>query len=358
MANIPANKKNEQYSSPFSSSTLWINTLKRYLPYCMIWLAAWTLYFACSGNFPFAAAKFQANGNEIPLKANPRVRSQIGPWSHAPKNQTYLAALPWRPWFFVSGAGVLFLSLTMLIQDKLESAKVSRSTRRKMRELEQAALRSQMNPHFIFNALNSIQSFVAKGDRQTANSYLARFAKLMRSTLYLANAQKITLHEELDMLENYLELEQMRFQNVFRYQITSAENLDLFDVEIPPMLVQPFIENAILHGLTPKNGPGMIHVDFRLEGRHLAITVKDNGIGLEQSLRHKPQGGPQHRPIGLMLTRRRLELLEKTPVESTLDIFEEKDKYGQVAGTTVKLHIRLEEEPKQRFSLAAFSQLF
>lgn len=294
---------------------------------------------------------------EKPLETIPAMRSQFdtGTSLLTLENQTFSTVGLWRPRFIVTGACLLCLGLLFYFHGRFSSAKEDLFVKHQMRELEQAALRSQMNPHFVFNALNSIQRCIAEGDNQTANCYLARFAKLMRSTLRFANTPKITLQEEKEMLENYLELECMRFKPALTYQISVPKDLDLYDVEIPPMLIQPLIENAIHHGLTPKNGPGMVHVDFCTEGRHLLVQVKDNGVGYQQSLLQKHLESGQHHSIGLMLTRRRLELLANTPEDSSLEIAENKDAAGSPCGTTAQLRISLKEEERQKggFSIAA-----
>ena len=141
------------------------------------------------------------------------------------------------------------------------------------------SLRSQMNPHFIFNALNSVNQFIAKNDERAANKFLAEFSKLMRLVLDSSQEDFIPLAQEKDMLSLYLKLEHLRFRDKFDYELHIDENLDLEVIEIPPMLLQPYIENAIWHGLRCKETEGMLYVDISEKDNNIWATISDNGIG-------------------------------------------------------------------------------
>ncbi len=211
-------------------------------------------------------------------------------------------------WLLFSLAGALGMGFAYRWQ--LRQKQQQATTREKFRELESAALRAQMNPHFIFNCLNSIQHFVADNNADAAAHYLACFARLVRLALHGAVDGYHSLREEIEMLNNYLLLEQLRFQRRFAYRISVDAAIDLDDTPLPPLLVQPFVENALLHGLQNKSEMGFIAVAFALKDRKLIITITDNGPGL------KATNDPKHphRSVGMMLTQQRLALLsdEKT----------------------------------------------
>ena len=212
---------------------------------------------------------------------------------------------------------------------------------RKITELERSALRAQINPHFIFNALNSIQRLINSGDKISANRYLTKFAHLVRSAIDQSKVTKINLEDEIKMLENYLELEKMRFESGFDYRISVGEDIETFAVEILSMLIQPFVENAIIHGMTQKKEKGKIEIDFRREDKILLATITDNGIGIEQSLKKKGPDQSLQKSLGMMVTQRRLELLSGSENKHTLKVEELKGTEGEVLGTRVTLKIMM-----------------
>jgi ligand-binding sensor domain-containing protein/two-component sensor histidine kinase len=169
-------------------------------------------------------------------------------------------------------------------------------------EIEQRALRLQMNPHFIFNTLNSIQGVIAREDNKTARRALAQFAKLMRTILQNSREENISLEEEFETLKQYLELAQFTHENCFTFGFEA--NDDLLACEVPPLILQPFVENAILHGLVPKGGGEILVSAYRRDDQ-LLLTVEDNGVGMAREAA-EPQAG--HRSTGLEVTRERLSL--------------------------------------------------
>lgn len=172
------------------------------------------------------------------------------------------------------------------------------------------SLRTQMNPHFIFNALNSINNYIAQQDERAANKYLADFSRLMRMVLEYSQKDFIPFEEELRLLKLYLKLEHARFGEQFEYEIEEAPGLDTTDVEIPPMLLQPFVENAIWHGLRYKSGKGHLRLSIRPAGNHrLQIEIADNGIGRARSQSVKTKRQAQYQSTGLSNTQQRMALL-------------------------------------------------
>lgn len=177
--------------------------------------------------------------------------------------------------------------------------------------LDLKALRSQMNPHFIFNALNSVNNFIAKNDELNANKYLVRFSKLMRSILDNSDLDYIPLSKEVEVLDLYLQLENMRFPDKFSFKFEVDEQINVNDYEVPPMLIQPHIENAIWHGLRYKETDGILKVNLTQENDCLKITVEDNGIGRKKSQELKTKNQQSTQSRGIKNTQKRMEILSK-----------------------------------------------
>lgn len=225
-------------------------------------------------------------------------------------------------WFYILTAIGSALLLFVFIRRQLSSMRIKQeeksATQQKLVELQQKALASNLNPHFIFNSLNSIQHFINSHNPAEANDYLSKFSRLMRMQLNMADKSFITLHEEITRLEFYLSLEQMRFGEKLTWQITIDPKIDPYRLEIPNMIIQPFIENAIWHGIMPSAEPGNIHLNIQLlPGKKLEITVIDNGVGYGQ---HKSTIAPSHESKGVKLITDRLNLLD--PDASNLLVFE------------------------------------
>lgn len=212
--------------------------------------------------------------------------------------------------------------------------------------LEQKSLNASMNRHFIFNALNSIQYFINTRDRVSANKYLTNFAQLIRKNLDSATWEdnRISLDEEVARIRLYLSLESMRFKDRFVYEIRS-EGIDLESIKIPAMIMQPFIENSIIHGILPKEEVlGRIDIDMKIEGNILEISIKDNGIGVHQSLSKKNHDMGDHRSQGMEITSKRIELLQKVSNQSMELIGPEEivGEDGSINGTYVLLKLYVE----------------
>ena len=202
-----------------------------------------------------------------------------------------------------------------------------------------AALRAQMNPHFIFNCLNSIKAFIFDNDVDKADDYLTRFARLIRQVLENARSEHITLHTELDTLRLYLDMEAMRFKEKLAYSIQVSAELDTHFIEIPPMLVQPYVENAIWHGLMHKPEGG--RVDIRIghhQHKQLIICVTDNGVGRLRAAELNSKSANKHRSFGLKINADRIALLnEHTQSQMKVSIHDRTDATGRVCGTEVLL---------------------
>ena len=154
-----------------------------------------------------------------------------------------------------------------------------------MLALEQQSLNSSMNRHFIFNALNSIQYYINRQDRLAANRYLSDFAKLIRKNLDSSQDNLTSLRDEIERLELYLKLEHMRFKDKFEYKINIDPALNLDQIKVPAMLVQPFLENSIWHGLLPRESQGYVQIDIISRNKHVEFMITDNGVGIDNSLK-------------------------------------------------------------------------
>lgn len=177
----------------------------------------------------------------------------------------------------------LLLFLVLYIFQKNKNSKLKLKQEKLL--LEQKVLQTQMNPHFIFNALTAIQKTIFDNDPIKSASYLSKFAKLIRQNFEFVSKKEIHLSEDLDALKNYIETQQLRFENKFDYNITIDNNIDASYIKIPPMLLQPFVENAIEHGLKPKSGKGLLEIKITKENDLLCFKITDNGVGLSKSIK-------------------------------------------------------------------------
>lgn len=206
-------------------------------------------------------------------------------------------------------------------------------------QLEQKSLQLQMNPHFLFNALTSIKSLVARQNLSAAQEEINAFAQLMRGVLNNSRKQSITLAEEILVLEKYLHLEQFCHQDKFEYKITVAPDLDLQEIEIPPMLIQPFVENAVVHGVTNLQHRGKIEIKFARKGELIECTIEDNGMGREKAARLREEKKPGHQPVAVEVTRERLEALRDGAAYIPLQIEDIVHSNNEIGGTRVILRL-------------------
>ena len=200
-----------------------------------------------------------------------------------------------------------------------------------------------MNPHFIFNALNSIQHFIIKNESNFALSYLSKFSKLVRNILENSVQNRISLEDEIAFLKNYIEIESFRFNNRITFEINLDSDLDSETIEIPSMLIQPYVENAIVHGLMYKKSEGKVSVTFAKEGSLLKCTILDNGIGRKASREIKDKLAKSHQSFGMPITKSRLEILNKSKDSNTTVIIEDVlGKEQTVIGTKVEIYIPID----------------
>lgn len=254
-----------------------------------------------------------------------------------------------RWWFIVFEVGALIALGALIVRwrKKVFLEKIERDQlelKSKMLSLEQQSLNSSMNRHFIFNALNAIQYYINRQDRLSANRYLSSFAKLIRKNLDSSQMNFATLNEELERLNLYLQLEKMRFADRFDYTITVDDAIDGHSVKLPSMLLQPFLENSIWHGILPKEGNGTVCVDVCPHGQNaMRVSVTDDGIGFNTSMRNKT-GDSDHISRGMDITSGRLELLRKATGKELRIVGPEELRTadGAVCGTRVEIILPLD----------------
>lgn len=244
-------------------------------------------------------------------------------------------------WYFILLYIVLVVVLFYIILKlSIQSVNKKNYMLNRMMELERMALAAQMNPHFIFNSLNSIHSFLLYEENENAEKYLLRFAKLIRQTLANSRVSYITIEEEHETLKNYILLESMRFKNVFTFQIEcDPRQLPSYPC-IPPMLIQPYVENAILHGLVKRSVGGELFLKFYIEDEVLKVEIQDNGVGYSESKKKKRDSN--HKSYGTQITEERLKSLQGKNKEAfTVSISHVDDSDPEFPGTRVILSIPL-----------------
>ncbi|GAB4286245.1 MAG: hypothetical protein Kow0068_11820 [Marinilabiliales bacterium] len=271
--------------------------------------------------------------------------NSAGLWN---KNPVCLNIIVTPPWWQTTIFRILFvLAVLLLIGGSIFG--IIRKIRRKHNiekqiiDLQRKSLRLQMNPHFIFNTLNSIQYFILKNDKLASNKYLSMFSKLMRKILDNSDKNYITIREEVETVKLYIELEQLRFDGKFDYEIDIVNDEEIIEKQIPAMILQPYVENAIIHGLVHKDdGKGQLRISLENIGNYLIFTVEDNGIGRERAMEIRNMSKHKHRSMGKEITQSRLELIKMIhKKEIDLKIDDLTDDEGNPVGTRVQFKIPL-----------------
>jgi LytS/YehU family sensor histidine kinase len=281
-----------------------------------------------------------------------RACNEDGVWNKIPTKLEIEIETPfWRTWWFIlsSVLSSLFILIILVrwrikrIQLKAIEVQQKIQLEKEVLELEQKALRLQMNPHFIFNALNSIQSLIGSGNEQQARYFLAKFSRLMRQILANSRTTTITLEEEISTLENYLLIEKFCTGDRFDYSISCSEQLEKDYIQIPPMLIQPFVENAIKHGfkshpLQATDFRGNIKITFEEDENQLLCTIQDNGIGRKKAAELNQQSKETyHESTAMKVIEERLAIVNQD--SNQLEIKDLVDAENKCIGTQVKLKI-------------------
>jgi len=280
-----------------------------------------------------------------------KVVNGYGVWTT--KNIEVIITPPWwtNIWLRIAVvlliAGIFYGIIRWLLRQKFnrqlersEKDKQLAELRQKTGELEMQALRAQMNPHFVFNSLNAINRFILQNNKAQASEYLTKFSRLVRMILQNSQSTLITLESELESLRLYLELEALRFDNHFEYKVTVPRDLDIEILKVPPLIIQPYAENAIWHGLMHKDEKGYLGINIELQGNYLLITIKDDGVGREQSAARTSKSATKHKSMGLKITADRIKNLQRTAaLVSPVAINDLVHADGTAAGTEVIIKI-------------------
>jgi hypothetical protein len=226
----------------------------------------------------------------------------------------------WNTWWFRTLAiATIILSVYLFYRSRIafirKEEKKKTAFNKQLAQIEMKALKAQMNPHFIFNCMNSINSYILENDKKKASDYLTKFSTLIRLILENSDKQKINLADELAMLETYIQLEQNRLDNKFDYHIHVDPSIKTTSFEIPSLILQPFVENAIWHGLIYKVEGGMINISIKKSSNQLACIIEDNGIGRSNAALLKQQQSVKHHSMGMKVTEDRLRILNQLNLE-------------------------------------------
>jgi ligand-binding sensor domain-containing protein len=256
----------------------------------------------------------------------------------------------WKTAWFIILLLILLLCLIFLaIQKVIRSIQKKEAEKTRINKLisesQLSALQAQMNPHFIFNAINGIQNYILNKKEEEAYSYLTKFSQLVRLVLNNSRNKELTLQDELDMLALYIELEQLRFDHAFNYQLTIEPAVNPYEIEIPSLLIQPYVENAIWHGLMnlKKERNGQLNITVSTENSLLKIVIEDNGIGRAKANKFKTNS--IHHSVGLQLTQERLDMIKniRKTKEVKVEIRDVVNDAQEVCGTIVTLYLPLGE---------------
>jgi two-component sensor histidine kinase len=276
------------------------------------------------GDYTFFLNAANANGvwNENPLS----IRFTI---------KKHFTGTIWFMLLLIIITSIIFAAAALYFQ---RQRKMKEKVRYELTQMEQKLFRLQLNPHFVFNALLAIQGFMYQNKAREAARYLTSFAKLIRHTLYGSSEEYIPLNQEIEALTYYIELQQLRFSEYFSYRIETDPELITESVSIPSLMIQPFIENAIEHGLQHRESKGMLIIRFKMSGNDIMVEVEDNGIGREESAKKQNSKGALHKSMGLEILSKRIRSLNRIQASKiVLKILDLTDGDGKAAGTLVRI---------------------
>ncbi|MEX1001713.1 MAG: two-component regulator propeller domain-containing protein [Crocinitomicaceae bacterium] len=308
---------------------------------------------------PLSQAKYATYSDVAPGEYEFQVRATNKSFIWSEIKHIQITVLPpfWKTWWFTISLSLFgFLLILLIFQVRIKAIKQKQENEKlgyknRLLFLEQQSLNASMNRHFIFNSLNSIQYFINSSDKLSANKYLSSFAKLIRKNLDSSTSNNfiVSLQEEIERIQLYLSLEKMRFQEKFDYEINVAADLDTEEIEIPSMILQPFVENSIIHGVLPlEDRMGKIHINIFKELGDVVFEVSDDGVGIDSTLQRKkdPMTG-DHDSKGMEITNRRIELLRKLTGDHLMIIgpYQLNDTSGKPIGTKVIIKMGMNLNP-------------
>jgi ligand-binding sensor domain-containing protein len=271
-----------------------------------------------------------------------KAKMQSGEWGAVNEIRFNIRPPFWHTMWFLLPSVVLIAGLIFwLVRRRIKTIRHEAELKQKITEAEMNALRVQMNPHFIFNCLNAIDNLIQTNQKDKATTYLARFAKLIRLVLDSSKNNVVPFQKDYETLQLYLQMEQFRCDNKFEYQLTADPDLQYSDYKVPPLIVQPFVENAIHHGLLNKQqGPRKLLLFAALEKNCIKYTITDNGVGRARAQQIKEMNKPEHQSYGLNITRERIQLHNQSQYDGDLvitDLYEN----SQSTGTKITVQIRI-----------------
>lgn len=278
-----------------------------------------------------------------------KVANEDGVWSNEEVIKITIDKPVWLKWWFIPGViliiGIVFWLLyrrrAKIMRREHKRIQQGEIQKRKTAEARFQALRAQMNPHFTFNSLNSIQSYILNSKAEEAADYVARFSRLMRKVLYNSNRDFISVSEELEVLELYILFESLRLDREIQFDLSLGDRVYPERLKIPSMILQPIIENAIIHGLSPKKeGELKLSLEISLIGDFIKCTVTDNGVGRVKSEEIKKKKGLNKSSLGIIITKERLQLLDEQVSKEKLIVHDLIDKEGNSMGTSVDIYIK------------------
>lgn len=278
-----------------------------------------------------------------------QVANNEGFWNKNTLSLPIQIAVPWWQtiWFWTLVVLAVLLVAYGIYKSRIRQVRKEERMRseyeRKLTDMEMSALRAQMNPHFIFNSLNSIEYFIISNEPEKASDYLNRFSRLIRLILQNSKNTIVPLKDDLEALKLYIEIESMRFDNIFDYEFKIQEDIDVEKTQVPPLLLQPYVENAIWHGLMQKkDGQGKIDLKIRRDNGALICLIEDNGIGRAAAEKLKSKSGTRKKSFGMKITSDRLDVLNQlAKTKARVQIFDLKSEEGAAKGTRVELVIPL-----------------
>lgn len=292
--------------------------------------------FSNQGNITFTA--IQPGTYTLEVKAC----NNSNEWTKEPVRFTFTIHPPWwQTWWFRMAAALLVASLLYLIyRRRIKTIKGKAAIQQQITELESKALRAQMNPHFIFNSLNAIQELIVTNKVDEGYQYLSNFSKLLRQVLNNSERNLIPLSSEIEMIKLQLSLESLRFKNAFNYSIDVDENIEPEMVNVPPLLLQPYVENAVWHGLRHKDGDKNLWIRIKETGQQLNIEIEDNGVGRRRAeeIKKNKLGAEQFESKGSLLSAQRIKLLAgEHHGAAAVNIADNKNEKGEATGTVVRI---------------------
>jgi ligand-binding sensor domain-containing protein len=272
-----------------------------------------------------------------------KAKTTANNWS-TPASFSFIIKTPfWETWWFRMLIIILSASVIVSIfQYRIKQIRTRAELKTQLQELESRALKAQMNPHFIFNAMNSIQSLILHNRTDEAGNYISKFAKLMRHVLENADANLVSIEKELNSIQLYIELEKLRMNVDLDYTEDIDPELAIQQEKIPSLILQPFVENALWHGLSKKEGDKKLSIKIKGDKNWIICEIKDNGVGRENAAGHYDQLPEGHLSRATGITLQRLISYNNSPSTQPIEIIDQKDNHGNPVGTTVVIRIKRE----------------